>query len=393
MKIGIFTETYRPTINGVVMSIDTFKQELEKKGHEYAIFAPFNKHQTGEEKNVYRFPSLHFHRDPIYPIALPMLSSLALRQFPEDILESLDIIHIQHFSFMGQYGLAAGIRYNIPVVYTYHTMAELYTSYIPLLGSLFKEPIRALTRYTAKHSNAIVAPTNSVKAYLRSIGVRHEITVLPTGIHTNLYKRTHTDYARAKFHIPPDQQILLYIGRLAHEKNIDFLLKTFERVLQANRNVHLLFIGNGPDKERYERYATVHKLHHYVTFSGFLERSETIKLFGAADLFVFPSVSDTQGIVIIEAMASGTVPVAIDRLGPHDLIKNGVTGALTRLNIEEYSDTIINLLANTKKRDMMSKAAIQEAHRYDAQVTARSMENLYTNLINHAKRQKQPTTT
>lgn len=387
MRIGIFTETYRPTINGVVVSIETFRAELEQRGHQYFIFAPLNKHEQKRPVNVHRFPSIHFHNDPIYPLALPMPPSLAREHFPLEIIRGLDIIHIQHFAMMGQYGLTFAKQFGIPSVYTYHTMAELYTSYIPVIGELFDGPIRALTRYTTARANCVLAPTVSVRDYLRSIGVSQPITVVPTGIHTARYQRTNQEYVRIKYHIPPKQSILLYVGRIAAEKNIQFLLDAFRLVLKQQPQTHLLLVGSGPDKGKVRRWIRKNQLDHNVTCTGFLEREETIKVFGTGDLFVFPSVSDTQGIVIIEAMAAGTVPVAIDRLGPHDLIKNGVTGYLTDLNKAAFAAKIVDLLVNPEKRARFAKAAQEKAVRFDAAKTALGLEKVYETLLSHPRSQ------
>lgn len=385
MKIGIFTESYRPTINGVVVSIDTFKEQLERRGHQVIIFAPFNRHQKTAEAGIYRFPSIQFPQDPIYPLALPVPMAIAKQELPIDLIAELDIIHIQHFAMMGQYGLNLGREFNIPTVYTYHTMAELYTSYLPLIGDIFDPTIRAWTRWTAGRATHVITPTQSVKKYLRGIGVRRPISVIPTGIHTRLYKRHPKISLEKKYRIPTQSDILLYVGRLADEKNLRFLLKAFRQVQRERSDTHLLLVGDGPDKKHYERLVNLWGMAKQVTFTGFLPRAETIELFGAADLFVFPSITDTQGIVILEAMAAGTVPVAINRLGPHDIIKNNLTGRLVELNLEQFSGSILELLSDKTKRHRLSIAARHQAKHYDATVTGRAMEDLYEQIRHHSR--------
>lgn len=385
LNIGIFTETYRPTVNGVVVSVDAFKSVLESKGHTYYIFAPMNQKAKDDPENVFRFPAMHFPNDPIYPLALPMPFSWALNQFPLEIIQELDVIHIQHFSMMGQYGWRLAKMYNIPVVYTYHTMAELYAHNFPILGSLAIPILTMITRFTASKVDQVIVPTPSIKAYVRKLGVTAPITVVPTGIITGKYKRVNAGYAHAKYDIPDNQAILLFVGRLAAEKNILFMLESFIKVLKRQPHTHLLVVGSGPDKDKYQRWISQRNLGKHITITGFLERKETIKLFGTADLFVFPSTTDTQGIVIIEAMAAGTPPVAIDRLGPHDLIDNNKTGLLVPLNQEVFSDTIINLLDDPKKRKQLSTAAMSAAKHYDVAVTARMMEKVYIQAVNKRK--------
>jgi glycosyltransferase involved in cell wall biosynthesis len=377
MKIGIFTETYHPTVNGVVVSIDTFMHVLEREGHQYYIFAPANRKAMNDPKNVYRFPSFHFPNDSIYPAALPMPFQFAQRYFPLSLIRQLDVIHIQHNTMMGQYGLSFAERYNIPSVYTYHTMVALYADAFPIIGALAIPILNAITRFTANRADRIITPTPSVKKYLQSIGVTKKITPLPTGILTDLYKRTNQQRIRESYHIPLNQEILLFVGRLAAEKNVFFLLEAFEQIRKTRPHTHLVLAGDGPDREKFEQWIRQHKLGRHITLTGFLTRKEVMHLFGSADLFVFPSVTDTQGIVIIEAMAAGAVPVAVDVLGPHDIIHHDVTGMLTPLNLEAFSATIIDLLADPKKRKQMSVAAQRAAEDYDADVTGHSMEKLY----------------
>lgn len=380
LKIGIFTETYQPTVNGVVVSIDTFKHVLEQEGHEYVIFAPENK-EAKPEPNIYRFPSIQPPKNLVYPLAQPLPYALAKYHFPLEVIAQLDIIHIQHFSRMGQYGLQLAKEFTIPAVYTYHTMAELYAKDRPIVGPLSIPYLTLLTRSTAAKADHIVTPTPSVKEYLQRIGVTQEITPIPTGIVTRQYKHVSQDYVREKYKIPVHQDILLFVGRLAVEKNVFFLLDAFRKVVKARPHTHLILVGDGADREKCEQIVQQHRLGKNVTMTGFVDRAETIKLFGSADLFVFPSITDTQGIVIIEAMAGGSVPVAIDILGPHDIIEHGVTGLLTPLNLEAFSGSIIDLLADKKLRHSMSVAARHAALRYDAVVTGHQMLKLYQSVI------------
>lgn len=385
MKIGIFSETFRPTINGVVVSIETFRDELEQRGHQFYIFAPFNKHALKSEARVFRFPAIHFHNDPVYPLAIPMPLWQAKNQLPLDVIKQLDVIHAQHFAMMGQYGLLLAKEFNIPSVYTYHTMAELYTSYVPIVGAAFDWPVRLWTRRTAGLADHIVAPTPSVKRYLRRIGVNQPISVVPTGIDISAYKRVSRSYLATKYDIPHDRQVLLYVGRMASEKNIDFLLNTFRLVNLANSSTHLLMVGGGPQKRSYEEQISRWGLAGHVTFTGFLPSGETKRLFGSADLFVFPSASDTQGIVILEAMASGTPCVAIDALGPHDIIDHNLTGRLVSLNLEKFVDTIIDLLRDDDKRLELAVGAKHAVKQYDKSATAAALEKVYESITNHPR--------
>lgn len=384
MKIGIFTETYRPTTNGVVVSIDTFKDELEKRGHTYYIFAPENPAQTKKESRIYRFPSFVPPNGAFYPLAQPMPYARAQHYLPLNIIKELDIIHIQHFSMMGQYGIDVAKQYNIPVVYTYHTMAELYTGYAGIFSPLIAAPIRARTRAFAKQADHVIVPTRSIKHYLESIGVQRAISIIPTGIHTALYKRTPKAFLAHRYNIPVNRDVLLFVGRLAKEKNISLLLKAFQQIVLALPETHLVIVGDGPDRQKFEAFVNQKGLSSHVTFTGFLDRPTTISLFGTADIFAFPSYTETQGIVVVEAMAAGAVPVAVDRLGPHDLIQDNKTGFLVDLSLDDFSGTIINLLHHQEKLLTVARTARQGAKSFDVSVTADAMEKLYERLITTA---------
>jgi glycosyltransferase involved in cell wall biosynthesis len=378
MQIGIFTETYKPTVNGVAVSVDTFKTELEKLGHKVYIFCPANQNAAKEE-GVFRVPSFQWlGSTKNYPLALPGLTHISLADVPE-----LDIIHCQHLSLMGRMGRHIAKEFKIPLVYTYHTLLTEYTHYIPLFGHFMKPLVIKISRNFANSADVVITPSPSIKRILQGWGVKKPIEVVPTGIYLENYSRSNPGPMKKHFNILDNQQVLLYVGRIAREKNIDFLLESFEHLQKNYPDVHLLLVGGGPEEKYWQDYVKKHQLTKYITFTGFLPKQEVNQIFGQVELFVFPSTTDTQGIVVVEALAAGTPVIAANYLGPADIITNEKDGFLTPLNKFDFTDRIMELLKEEKTWQYFSKNAQKKAKQYSAQRCAQRMESIYYGLTTH----------
>lgn len=380
MRIGIFTECYHPTLNGVVVSIDTFKTELEKRGHKFFIFAPGNSKCNDNPLNVFRYPSLPWHKD--YPPALPFLAPLQTSKISD---LGLDLIHSQHMFGMGRFGLRIARKLDIPIVHTYHTLITEYAHYIPIIpNSLTKTVIKKLTKSYCNKCDQIVTPSSSMKKILRSYGTKTPIEVIPTGVYLeNLANPYHKDVLKAQWQIPEDKKILLYVSRVAKEKNLTFLFKAIKKLSTRRNDFHLLIVGGGPELEYYQKLVKNWELSACVTFTGMQEKEKANRFFGAADIFVFPSITETQGIVITEAMAAGIPAVAIDKMGPSDIIQDGIDGFLTPLNLDKFCAKIEALLENKNLREKLGVNALQNAKEFSAKASADKMERLYEKTINH----------
>jgi glycosyltransferase involved in cell wall biosynthesis len=373
LKVGIFTEVYHPTINGVVVSIDTFKSGLADLGVESVVFAPASKGNIPRE-NVVRIPSLPFHPD--YPLPLPPLYS----DKEAGILRSLDLIHTQHPFIMGWWGLALARRLGIPIVTTYHT---LLSEYVKNYSRLLPFGPRLMQWLSWRYCNKVdlsITPSPSMREILKSYGVSTRIEVNPTGILPDTFQNPHPNI-HGEFGIPKERQILLYVGRLANEKNIRLLLTAFSIVSHQIPHVHLILVGDGPQRKEYERLCERMGINPMVTFAGFLPKEKTNTLFGAVDVFVFPSTTDTQGIVIAEAMAAGTPIVAVDALGPGDIIEHEQTGLLCDNDATEFALSIIRVLGNQKLANKLGGEARRRAHRYSVKETAKKQLAIYQSVL------------
>lgn len=381
MNIGIFTEAYKPTLNGVVVSIETFRKELEKRGHRYFIIAPASKQKgfKDESSNIIRLPSFVFPGHPEYPLAFPIFFS---HTYSAIYAKPLDLVHCQHIFTVGRLGLKIAQKMQIPSVLTYHTLLPEYSHYIPAIGRFTKNKLISLSVNFANRCNLVITPSPSMKKLLQSWGVEKPIEVLPTGISLQNFQRRDSRLFKAKYNIFDEEKVVLYVGRLALEKKVDFLLRSFAKVLQKYKNVHLILVGSGSKENDFRNLCQNLGIKSKVTFTGLLEKEEAEKVFGSSDIFAFPSDTDTQGIVVTEAMAAGTVPVVVDALGPGDIVEEGITGFKTGLHETAFADKILKLLKDQKLWRKLSQNAKEEAKNYSIEKTAQKLEKIYVRVKN-----------
>lgn len=382
MKIGIFTECYKPVMNGVAVSVESFKKGLEAKGHEVFVFAPDNK-KAGTEHGVYRFPSIEDKKGRLYPIFIPSLT-LEDSYLPEDIISSLDIIHSQHMFTAGRLARHAAKKFNKPLVYTYHTLIAEYAHYGGILSPVVKVYLRNMSKRFCNTCDQIITPSNPMKKILRTYGVTRQIDVIMTGIEPKAYKRVNeseNQQLREKYKIDSKAKICLYISRIAKEKNLDFLFQAFVQIQKEYPDCHLLMVGGGPEEEWAKQRTQDLGLGSRITFTGMLPKEEANKLFGFGDIFTFPSVTETQGIVIAEAMASGTPPVAVGEMGPLDLIHNGKDGYLTKLSIPDFVEKTVKLLNDDKARAIFATEGLSRVEEFSNETSVSKLLSLYERVL------------
>jgi len=363
MRIGFFTECYQPTINGVVTSMETFKKELTKKGHQVFIFAPQHP-KALKQPDVFRLPATYLPSYPDYPLTWPRLDHL----IPLAQKLKLEIIHTQHIFLMGGLGQQLARQLHLPTLHTYHTMMTEYTHYLPkIFRFLAKKAIIFRSRQFCNRTDLVIVPSTPIVEVLRGYGVKKPIEVLPTGIELKQFRKLdeQTRYLfLKKYHLPPEKKILLFVGRLAEEKNLLFLLECFQKITKQSKDAHLVLVGSGPlepiIRKEIERLGLVKK----VILTGFLPKPETNKFFGTATLFLFPSTTETQGIVLVESLASGTPAIAVDALGPKDIILDHRDGFLVPLNQKIFVEKTLLLLKDEKMRRRFEENAQQDARRF-----------------------------
>lgn len=376
MRIAVFSECYG-IMNGVVVSIDTFRKELEKRGHEVIVFST----ETPDCKvqdDVIRIPAILRFRPKggRYPIA----RAQSIGKWAKIVAPyNFDLVHSQHLLSLGSLGLKVAKRLNLPAVLTYHTLLTEYAHYVPVIGRFLDGWIIRKSRTYCNLYNAVIAPSPSMKKLLIEYGVTTPITVIPTGINLDDFANPYTkEELQAKYHLPASRPFLfLYVSRIGKEKNVYFLINAMKKLVSRRQDAHLLMVGGGDEIKKVKSYVRNFGLADHITFTGSLEKPETNKIFGAADVFVFASVTETQGIIIQEAQASCLPVIAVNKMGPSDYINDGKDGFLVPLNVAQFAAKMEYLMTHGEVRQRLSSNAKQNVKQFSAQISADKMERLY----------------
>ena len=369
MKIGLFTDTFLPDTNGVVTVIQMMERELAREGHEVYIFAPAYPGWHGNGPRVHRFPSIRF---PFYP-GMRMAVPYNRRAF--EIIPSLNVIHSHDPSSIGLLALKASKRYRIPHVHTYHTLYAEYRHYLPLPLRPSRRMVILFSRTFCNSCDVIIAPSLQMKRELESYGINHPIHPLPFGVDEEEFSREIEWNVRAEFGLP-SEDLLLFVGRLGKEKNLTFLLRAFKRLLYYRDTARLIIAGEGPQRQTLQRYAVELGIAPYVVFIGLLERKRLIDLYKQA-LLVFASKTETQGMVLVEAMMAGSPVIAIGKMGVLDVVQPGKTGILVEENEDEFARSCYRLLEDKTEREKLGRAAQKWAYSQTARASTLKLLEIY----------------
>ncbi len=372
MKIGFFTDTYTPQINGVVHSIRLFKEALEQRGHEVYVFAPDPDHHEDGEVTV-RFPSIPFMFQKEMRLALP-LSMEALRVLDE---VDFDIVHSHDPFSIGLFGLNVARRHRVPYVHTYHTLYPEYVHYI-WETRLTRKLAEVLSREFCDACDSIIAPSSKVEGYLYDWGVRRRIEVISTGVDIDRY--ANPDPARVvalkeRLAIPANDKVLMFMGRLGREKNVELLL----HALWHSRlpSVRLLVCGDGPYRGELEALSRELGIESQVTFAGYMQGPDSVAAYHLADAFAFASTTETQGLVIAEAMAAGLPIVAVRDPATCDFVTHERNGLITPHRAESIASAFDQLLADDAKLRQYSQNASEAVEAFSIARQAERLENHY----------------
>ena len=369
MKIGLFTDTFLPDTNGVVTVIRMMERELTREGQEVHIFAPAYPGWHGNEPRVHRFRSLRFLFYPGMRMALPYNH----RAF--EIIPSLNVIHSHDPSSLGLLALRASKRHQIPHVHTYHTFYAEYRHYLPLPLRPSRRMVVQISRTFCNLCDGIIAPSLQMKRELESYRINRPIYPLPFGVDAEDFSREIEWNVRAELGLPTED-LLLFAGRLGKEKNLAFLLRAFKRLLSYHDTARLIIAGDGPQRQTLQRYAAELGIVPCVVFTGLLERKRLIDLYKQA-LFVFASKTETQGLVLVEAMMAGSPVIAVGKMGVLDVVHPGETGILVEEDEDEFALACRRLLEDKAEREKMGKAAHQWACSQTAQASTRKLLDIY----------------
>jgi len=370
MRIGIFTDTYSPDVNGVVAVIKMMTHELKKEGHEVYLFCPSHPGINDSDVGIYRFRSLRFIFYKGMRIAIPYKRSA------QKVIPSLDIIHSHDPGPIGLLALWSAERYHLPHIHTYHDLYVDYRRYLPLLIRPTRGTVKRMSRLLCNRCQAIIAPSEPMKRELTSYGITRPIYTLPFGVDAEEFSHEIRWDVRAALNLP-SEDLLLYAGRLGREKNLDFLLRAFGHLLSSRPNARLIIAGDGPHRKYLQEYAVSLGIAPYVIFTGFIDRRDLIDLYKQTTLFVFTSKTDTQGLVIMEAMMAGAAVVAVNVMGPLDVIASGETGILVNEDEDEFAGACSRLLEDANEKQRIGDAAREWARLHNSQESTRKLLEIY----------------
>lgn len=402
MKIAMMTNNYKPFIGGVPISIERLTKALREQGHRVVVFAPRYDHlETEPEEDVVRYSTLsqHFYSDTVLPNPLdPVLEETFSR-------EEFDVIHVHHPVLIGKVAAHLSAKYNIPLVYTYHTRYEQYLDYAGpihwlsrgeekdgVIGRLRSRGSRAIKQELApwylsgfmRRCHTVIAPTEGMKRtfnlqYGYTYNCQADLAVLPTGLMEESYRPEITAVREIRQRYGRGEMpLLVTVSRLGHEKNVPFLLRSMARLKSTLPDFRLMVIGDGPQREEYMDLCDQLDIRQQICFLGSLPNREIAAHMAAADCFVFASKTETQGIVILEAMAAGTPVVALRASGVEDLVKDGVSGYLCPEDEEAFTEQLLRVLQSEPLRDSLRQGAAEESLKYREDVVAEKAVRIYT---------------
>jgi len=387
MRIGIFTETYTPYISGLVTSEVMLKNALEKEGHEvYVVTANLEsfKYEYNEEEHVLKIPGLptgiyDSRLTSIYPIQ----AVNKIRKW------NLDVIHSQTEFAIGTFARLFAKQFNIPLVHTYHTMYEDYIHYIT--KGYFQKSSKKLVEYFTKFycdttATELIVPTNKTyKLFKEKYHFEKNIHIIPTGIEVERFyeeniSKKELAALRKKLSLTKKDFVILFVGRLAEEKNVEFLLMAHKLLSEEHKNIKLLIVGDGPDKERYEELTKNIDIVDNVIFTGKASWDDMPYYYHVSDIFATASKTETQGLTIIEAMASNVVPVCMKDEAFESMITENLNGLFFETE-EEYVRHILNLYENKDDLLKIDKQARIQAEHYSSKNYAIRVLEVYNRAI------------
>jgi len=381
MRIVIISDVYFPRVNGVSTSIRTFRRELEALGHEVFLIAPDYGETTDDESWIIRVPSRVVYVDPEDRM-MRYGAVLAL----EETLRELqpDLVHIQT-PFIAHYaGIRLARRLQIPAVLTYHTYFEEYLFYYVRFVPRFilRWAVRYLTRQQCSQVDSVVVPTRAFSKVLREYGVRAELYINPTGI--DLHRFDHGDGRRFRLQhaIADERPVLGFVGRMVHEKNIDFLFRVVHRLKSQIPELLLLMVGEGPARAHLHQLTKELDLEENVMWVGNLQTLGSLcDCYSAGDLFIFASRTETQGLVLLEAMALGVPVVSTAKMGTVDILHDCPGAEVVEEEEQAFAKAVHGLLVDPVRRARMSSDAREYAKGWSASAMAMRLENVYMETV------------
>lgn len=382
MRICHFTNTFLPHVGGVARAVQTLFEDQRRARHRALIVAPEFAEGAAPrniERSVARIPAFTHFNDSDFSVRIPFAAALSER------LSAFraDIIHAHHPFLLGDTALREAATRQVPVVFTHHTLYERYTHYLPVESEALGDFAAEIATRFANRCAAVVAPSESVRDLIVSRGVTVPVHAIPTGIDTRLLASGDGARARSRLGIPPGAPVLGHLGRLAEEKNLGYLAEALARALRARPEARALIVGDGPSRAGMEKTFAEAGVADRVVFTGKLTGRRLLDACAAMDLFAFASTSETQGLVLAEAMAAGSPVVALDASGVREVVRDGENGLLLPADAptDVFARALVSGIGDADTLASRAAVARATAAELDRSRTSARLIALYAELV------------
>ncbi|MEQ9411772.1 MAG: glycosyltransferase [Fuerstiella sp.] len=378
MKISMFTNTYRPHVGGVANSVHSFAQELRSRGFGINIVAPEFEGAEESTDDVFRVPALQHFNGSDFSVRLPQPGLLSAH------IEELEphLIHSHHPFLLGDAAMRTAYERQLPLVFTHHTMYEQYTHYVPLDSEALKRfAIQMATEY-CNLCHHVIAPSESIESLLKKRGVTVPITTIPTGIDLGFFGGGNREAFRERYRIPHEAMVVGHVGRLAAEKNLMFLSRAVGRFLTQHSEAVFVVVGDGDHRAEMEKTLRKVARPEQLVFTGRQTGQDVADAYAGMDVFAFASQSETQGMVVAEAMAAGNPVVALDGPGIREVVSKHNGRLLDgEAKESEFAEALSRLTANPERLWRIAEEARQSMEPYGLAACTDRLSDLYGRLI------------
>jgi 1,2-diacylglycerol 3-alpha-glucosyltransferase len=384
MKISMFTNTYLPHIGGVARSLSTFTEDLRAEGTEVQVIAPiFPDQEIEDPENVVRVPAIQKFNGSDFSVRIPLVG---------DVTEKIsafkpDIVHSHHPFLLGDSAVRISRLLQLPLIFTHHTLYEHYTHYVPLDSPALKRFVRDLATQYANICNQVIAPSSGVKNLLYRRGVRTPINVLPTGIDIDRFASGDGEQFRRQHGIGAETLVVGHVGRLAEEKNLSYLAEAVAQAARTIPDMKFLIAGTGDAQSDITRIFMEQGVDQSLCLVGSKTGSDLVDCYAAMDLFVFASQSETQGLVLAEAMAASVPVIGLSAIGVDDVLKHNVNGILlnSTASVKAFSTALKDLLADSRKISLLRKGCRETVKEFSRQTSCSHLVHLYEEVISNCR--------
>jgi len=394
MKICMMTNTFLPHVGGVARSVHTLSEVTRARGNEVLVVAPTfegeDKVPKQVEKHVVRLPAIQQFNGSDFSVRLPLTYNL------NPVLSAFEpnIVHSHHPYLLGDSALRYAADKNAPVIFTHHTLHEEYTHYVPFDSPGFKQFVIELCTEYANLCDAVIAPSESIARLIKKRGVTVPIEVIPTGINVPAFASGRRDKFRQAHQLPQDAFVVGHLGRLAPEKNLDYLARAVGQFVRQNNNARFLVVGSGPSEKNIQELFTKEKLTDRLVLAGKKTGRDLYDAYAAMDVFAFASFTETQGMVVAEAMAAGLPVVALNASGIREVVRDGENGFLLPARAREsaFAARLHQLEQDHSLREEQARGAKRTARLFTESGCAEKALNLYRKVLRQTRRERAQTT-